>query len=194
MPERNNQFRDLTGQQFGRLTAQWPAGRTPGAVHWLCLCICGAMRIVRAQSLLRGSARSCFCLQRENRTKLIKEFTKHGHARLHAHSPEFRTWRGMIQRCTNPQRQSFKYYGGRGIKVCERWQKFENFLADMGLRPTATHSIDRFPNNDGNYEPGNCRWATRSEQQLNKRPFSEQHRANIGKAMQGNRNAKKGGI
>jgi hypothetical protein len=75
----------------------------------------------------------------------------------------------MILRCTDPTHKSFKDYGGRGIKVCERWLKFENFLADVGLRPSPLHSIDRFPNNNGNYEPGNVRWATDTEQQNNRR-------------------------
>lgn len=81
-------------------------------------------------------------------------------------TPEYLSWAGMIQRCTNPKNYGYRYWGGRGIAVCERWRKFQNFLADMGTKPSHRHSIDRI-NNNGNYEPGNCRWATMSEQRLN---------------------------
>lgn len=93
--------------------------------------------------------------------------TKHGMHR----SVEYRTWAHMLHRCS-PQKtkaKEWRNYGGRGIRVCDRWQIFENFLEDVGLRPSSQHSLDRFPNNDGNYEPGNVRWATSREQNLNKR-------------------------
>jgi hypothetical protein len=85
-------------------------------------------------------------------------------------APEYKCWASMIQRCQNPALENYQYYGGRGIKVCERWRKFENFLADMGPRPGSGHTLDRYPNKDGNYEPGNCRWATRAQQHENMRP------------------------
>ncbi len=86
------------------------------------------------------------------------------------HRPEYQCWWNMIDRCTNPEHMSFEWYGGRGISVCDRWRaSFLHFLADMGERPSLKHSIDRYPNNDGNYEPGNCRWATRKQQAENQR-------------------------
>jgi hypothetical protein len=95
---------------------------------------------------------------------------KHGHACRHPRSSEYNCWGSMIARCTNPNDPGWKNYGGRGIRVCERWRNsFENFLADMGLKPSPGLSIERVEN-DGNYEPGNCRWATRKEQRANQRP------------------------
>jgi hypothetical protein len=85
-------------------------------------------------------------------------------------TPEYRAWQGMRLRCTDPEHKAYPRYGGRGIKVCDRWlESVENFIADMGPKPTPAHELDRFPNNDGNYEPGNCRWATRSENCRNRR-------------------------
>lgn len=94
---------------------------------------------------------------------------KHGHCRKEHRTPEYKTWGRMLNRCRNENEKDFHRYGGRGIQVCDQWVSFENFLADVGLRPSANHSIDRYPNNDGNYEPGNVRWATRSEQCRNRR-------------------------
>lgn len=154
---------DLTGQKFGRLTVIELEGRGDHCTWWKCLCECGKQLRVRSH-LLRAGSKSCGCL----RPNLI-----HGHNRVGQRSPEYAAWDNMRARCSNPDRSEFHRYGGRGIRVCQRWidgdgvrSGFEYFLADMGHRPSKDHSIDRV-NNDGNYEPQNCRWATLKEQRRN---------------------------
>lgn|SRR6266436_912231 len=131
-------------------------------------CFCGEIFITRASSLRNGHTKSCGCLKKAKAAELAAlRFRKHGEARRTA---EYKTWAGMIARTTIPSVDSWKYYGGLGVTVCERWRySYENFLKDMGRRPSVKHSIDRFPNPSGNYEPGNCRWATKREQRLNQR-------------------------
>jgi hypothetical protein len=98
----------------------------------------------------------------------------HGECLHRRISPEYTSWQAMKARCSNPNLSAFKYYGGRGISVCARWRdSFEEFLADMGRRPSMAHTLDRFPNNNGNYEPGNVRWATKSEQLKNRRRYAK---------------------
>lgn len=164
---------NLSQTRFGRLVAQWPVGREGKSfrIVWLCVCDCGKISLVRTNHLRGGHIRSCGCLLSDllvKRNKTTPPSFRHGHAARDNPSREYSSWEGMIQRCTNPNHPKYKYWGGRGIKVCERWRIFDNFLADMGERPLGK-SIDRFPNNDGNYEPGNCRWATQSEQNFNTR-------------------------
>lgn len=148
---------DLANKQFGRLTAL--ASRYDGKRRmWFCICECGNECEVDASKLNSGHTQSCGCLHRE-------AISTHGAT----YSPEYRTWHAMKSRCNSQSNIGYKYYGGRGIKVCESWREsFEKFLADMGPRPSDKHSIERI-DVDGNYEPSNCVWADNETQKRNKR-------------------------
>jgi hypothetical protein len=165
---------DLTGRRVGRWAVLRRNGSTSnGNAAWHCRCDCGNERTVASTSLVEAVSLSCGCLAIE-RTREAN--ATHGESKK---TPEYETWVGIKKRCTNSRTKAWKYYGGRGITMCDRWfSSYENFLADMGRKPTPKHSIDRI-NNDGNYEPGNCRWAT-SLQQNNNRSDNKKEREDNG--------------
>ncbi len=160
---------DITDQRFGRLIAirrvEKPKHITKGRdSFWLCQCDCGNIHVIRARSLKHGETRSCGCLNTQVRQSGINQ-TTHGMSR----TKEYHAWNRMLARCYNPKTDTFKYYGGRGIKVCKQWRNsFAEFFKYTGKAPTSKYSLDRIDNN-GDYEPGNVKWSTASEQQRNRR-------------------------
>lgn len=152
---------DRTGIKYGMLTAEKRVESTRhGQARWVCRCDCGRRVTVIGVNLTSGMTQSCGCL-RARRSREVN--ATHGMSK----KTEYTIWLNMRRRCTDPNVKGYKYYGGRGITVCERWNTFENFLADMGRRPSWELTLDRI-NVNGNYEPGNCRWATWKQQANNK--------------------------
>ena len=154
---------NLTGKRFGRLLVIGKSESKNGMATWLCKCDCGNEKVVCGNELRKGKANSCGCLRKELAYKML---IQHGKANTRL----YKVWKAMKARCNNPNNKRYSSYGGRGIKVCDEWQNsfqaFYDWAIANGYREGL--SIDRV-NNDGNYEPTNCRWATASEQQKNKR-------------------------
>lgn len=149
-------FVDISGSRVGRLTVvrKDVQRSTPGNVYWECICDCGTTKSICSRSLLGSRVVSCGCAR--GRYRSVNQI------------PLYKVWKGMIDRCTNPNNKSYPKYGGRGITICSRWmESLEAFVSDMGLPTSPKHSLDRI-NNDGNYEPENCRWATRIQQNRNR--------------------------
>jgi hypothetical protein len=170
--------KDLTGRRFGRLVAVGYVERNGSQKLWLCQCDCGQTKKIHKGSLVRGLTQSCGCAKGD---LISAKRTRHGHARVNAASPEYRTWSAMKKRCFDEKDKSYTRYGGRGIGVYAAWiDDFETFLRDVGPRPSKDHSLDRIKNDKG-YEPKNVRWATRVEQANNKR--TSVHITAFGKAM-----------
>lgn len=154
---------DLLGHRFGRLVVIKFHGKNERrSALWECLCDCGNTKVVMGQSLRSGATQSCGCLNREiNRAKPNRRIHGQAGGAKSVRTQAYRCWANMIQRCTNPNAYRYINYGGRGIKVCERWKNFTSFLEDMG-EPPPKYQIDRI-DNEGHYEPTNCRWVTQKE-------------------------------
>lgn len=148
----------MEGEKFGAWTVLSKLYRKHDGMYYLCRCECGAEKPVYGKSLTSGRSKSCGCKRVGNVT--------HGKSK----TPEYRVWSSIMERCYNEKQVSYKNYGARGITICDEWRDFENFLRDVGKKPGPEYSIERI-NNDVGYEPGNVRWATKTEQVINRRKF-----------------------
>lgn len=158
----NPRVQDLRGKSVGKLRVIGYAEKRKDGHYWTCICECGNTRDVHRGDIQRERTKSCGCHLREMLSKRARTHGMFG-------TPEYKSWEGMIQRCCNKNDRAWPKYGGRGISICERWRhSFQNFFADMGKRPAPKMQVDRIDTN-GNYEPGNCRWATSKQNNRNRR-------------------------
>lgn len=168
-------LQDLVGRRFGMLVVVAKAHRQKGHWKWQCKCDCGGESVVFGLALKAAMTHSCGCIgaayQQAFPAKAAAISTKHGAAKRGRMAPEYKVWRCMRNRCNDPNATSYENYGGRGVRVCAEWDDYAAFLAALGPRPSAAHTLDRI-NPNGNYEPGNCRWVTRDIQQFNRRAKS----------------------
>jgi hypothetical protein len=169
---------NLTDHVFGRLIVISRQGANKYRhILWLCRCECGTEKIINGSLLRSGETKSCGCLQKDIASNINRRH-------MMCKSKEYKAWSGIIQRCTNVNDKSFHNYGGRGIKVCDRWMLFNNFISDMGLCGEGL-TIDRIDVNDG-YHKNNCRWATTNVQAFNKRKYKSSNTEKIGVSRHGN--------
>lgn len=163
-------LKHFPGSRFGRLVLLERVRDGKWNRKWRCVCDCGREVLVFACNVMGCKTQSCGCLHAEVMQELsITHGETRGKTKGRPYSSEYQAWSGMSKRCYNPKTKAYPYYGGRGITVCDRWRSnFSCFLADVGRKPTPAHTLDRI-NNDGNYEPGNVRWATRQVQRMNQR-------------------------
>lgn len=156
------------GDRFSRLELIECVGKINRVKKWKCRCECGTVSIVYANSLANGHTKSCGCLKKEKAIEIGRRAI-HGEATRSRYSTEYQAWRNLKQRCLNSKYRDYHNYGGRGIKVCDRWKEsFTNFLQDMGKKPFKEYSLDRIDVN-GDYTPANCRWTSSKEQMANRR-------------------------